>query len=319
MPEATSAVSPHDSLSVLCCPNCHAALRQTKTGLACGGCGAAFAREGRVVRFVEDSDFYEGVYVNRLAHVPNGRPLSELRFYLINTHYLWWVRKWIPPGGRLLELGCGGGVRFFARHARVTAVDLSRKSLALVDAEYEHVLQADALRLPLRTNAFDGVASSYFFEHIPNEDKDALLADLHRVLRPGGRLVFLFDVESQNPLFRLLRSDPARYRAAIVENDRHYGLEPASANLARFERAGFRVLALHAANKTLIQHAPAYVWLRGYPHAMTKVLHRVGTAVGRNGSIAKAYTATVTLLDDAIEPLFPLDWSRILLVALERS
>lgn len=308
-----------DPVAVMWCPKCHGDLESRAASLVCSSCLAVFPREGRVTRFIDDNEFYEGTYLNHLGHVPDGRPLSELRFYLINTHYLWWVRKWVPPGGRLLELGCGGGVRFFAKHARVTAVDLSRKSLSLVDEQYENAVQADALALPLRTGQFDGVASSYFFEHIPNEQKEALLAELRRVVRPGGRVVFLFDVESHNPLFRLLRSDDARYRSAIVENDRHYGLEPASVNLKRFERAGFRVLDLHAANKTLVQHAPAYVWLRDFPYLGTKALHRLGVAVGRHGAVAKAYTGLVTLFDDVVEPFFPLDWSRILLIALERT
>ncbi|MCL4752372.1 MAG: methyltransferase domain-containing protein [Myxococcales bacterium] len=271
-----------------------------------------------MVRFVDDDGFYEGAYLNRLTTMPDGGLLSQLRFYLVNTHYLWWARRWIPRGGRLLELGCGGGVKFFARHARVTGVDLSRGSLSLLDPEYEHALQADALRLPLRDAAYDGVVSSYFFEHIPLDQKDTLLAELRRVLRPGGRIVFLFDVESHNPIFRALRADAARYRAAIIENDRHYGLEPASSNLARFERAGFRVLAHHAANKTLAQHSSVYAWMREYESPVIRSMVRFGAVVSKQPTVGKAYTALVTLLDDAVEPLFPVDWSRILLVALER-
>lgn len=304
--------------SPLCCPECHSGLEARGLELACSACGLTFLRDGRVLRFIDDHGFYEGAYLNRLDTMPDGGPLGALRFYLVNTHYLWWARKWIPRGGRLLELGCGGGVRFFARHARVTGVDLSRGSLALVDPEYEYALQADALRLPLRDGAYDGVVASYFFEHIPLGQKDALLAELRRVLRPGGRMVLLFDVECHNPMFSLLRRHPARYQAAIVENDRHYGLERASASLARFERAGFKVLSHHGANKTFAQHSSVYVWLKDFPSPALRALSRVGEGLSRYPAAAKGYTALVTLLDDAVEPVLPLDWSRILLVALER-
>jgi len=318
MKQVDGATATDERESLLCCPQCHGTLNISESATTCGACGAAYARDGRVFRFVTDDGFYEGAYLNRLATLPDAGPLSRLRFYLVNTHYLWWARKWVPRGGRLLELGCGGGATFFARHARATGVDLSRGSLSLLDAEYELALQADALRLPLRDSMYDGVVSSYFFEHIPLDQKNALLAELRRVLRPGGRIVFLFDVESNNPLFRVLRADAARYRTAIVETDRHYGLEPASANLARFERAGFKVLELHAANKTLAQYSSVYAWMREYEGLATRSMVRFGALVSRQASVAKAYTAFVTLLDDVVEPVFPIDWARILLVALER-
>jgi len=199
------------------------------------------------------------------------------------------------------------------------AVDLSFASLKGVHEGYRLAVQADAMALPFRDASYDAIVSTYFWEHIRPEDKPPMLAEFRRVLRPGGRMVFLFDVASQNPLFRWFRRSPELYRECIVENDHHYGLESPEANLAHFEAAGFRVLAKHLANKTPIQHLPVYAWARAYDHPITNAASRLAGIVSARPILNRAYAVGVTLFDDLVEPLFPNDWARIMLVALERE
>lgn len=92
----------------------------------------------------------------------------------------------------VLDLGCGDGV--FGQLAGwppdLTGLDFDEESLrarALVCPGAVNV-RADAGRMPLPDAAFATCVSNSVFEHLP--DLDACLREAHRVLRPGGRLVF---------------------------------------------------------------------------------------------------------------------------------
>ena len=108
-----------------------------------------------------------------------------------------------------LDFGAGVGysVPFFARHmpdTRVTCLDVSRKSLDLgaarhgAAAEFRHF---DGQRIPFADGTFDVALASCVFHHIPHAEHVALLAEIRRVLAPGGRL-FIFEHNPLNPLTR---------------------------------------------------------------------------------------------------------------------
>ncbi len=101
-------------------------------------------------------------------------------------------------GRRVLELGCGAAAaaRWLATQgAEVTAMDLSAGMLrhAALAADRSGVrvplVLADALALPFADSAFDIVCTA--FGALPFvADSGAVMAEVHRVLRPGGRWVF---------------------------------------------------------------------------------------------------------------------------------
>ena len=55
--------------------------------------------------------------------------------------------------------------------------------------ERTSILKADATRLPFEAGHFDAAVSTQVYEYVP--DVDRALADLYRVLRPGGRALIL--------------------------------------------------------------------------------------------------------------------------------
>lgn len=306
-------------LDVLVCPRCRAALDDHAAALQCSRCGDRFQISNGIVRFIATDSFYEGAYQATIKYLPSANMVAQLGLYVLDNHYLWWVRRHVHTGARLLELGCGGGVRYFARRCRATGLDLSFRSLTHLDPEYELALQADALNLPLAGNTYDAVAAAYFYEHVSPSDKPRLLEEIRRVLRPGGKVILLFDVESHNPLFRWLRKDADRYRTCFVDHDHHYGLEPAEENLARFERSGFRVLGVHLANKTPLQHLAVYSWMRAYDHPALNAAATAAERLARVPALCRGYGVGLTLFDDLVEPLLPRNWARIMLVALEKA
>jgi ubiquinone/menaquinone biosynthesis C-methylase UbiE len=109
----------------------------------------------------------------------------------------------------VLDFGAGVGysVPFFARHlphARVTCLDVSRKSLEAgrarhgTAAEFRHF---DGARIPYGDGAFDVALASCVFHHIPHAEHVRLLGEIRRVLAPGGAL-FVFEHNPFNPLTR---------------------------------------------------------------------------------------------------------------------
>jgi SAM-dependent methyltransferase len=101
----------------------------------------------------------------------------------------------IRPGGRVLDLGCGpaGQVgRYVAdRGVAVTGVDFSSLAIERATAAnpgLEFVV-ADLRSLPFEAGSIDAAVAFYCFIYGTDDDVVDGLADVRRVLRPGGRLL----------------------------------------------------------------------------------------------------------------------------------
>ncbi len=94
--------------------------------------------------------------------------------------------------GRLLDVGCGGGANAVALAEQgweVTGVDVSTAQLQLARGRGVSVVEADAAALPFEDASFDAAVS--VFTHTDVEDFAAVVAEVSRVLRPGGLFVYL--------------------------------------------------------------------------------------------------------------------------------
>jgi ubiquinone/menaquinone biosynthesis C-methylase UbiE len=115
----------------------------------------------------------------------------------------------LAPGLRALNVGVGTGLDQARLEAavqpdgRAFGVDLAPAMLELSRARAGTPLcRADARRLPFSTDSFDRLFSSYVLDLIPAADLPGLLAELRRVLRPGGRLALVSLTEGADPLSR---------------------------------------------------------------------------------------------------------------------
>ena len=91
----------------------------------------------------------------------------------------------------VLDAGCGSGgmTRYLQRFGRVTGIDLSTDALRLArKRELPRLARASIGALPFLDNSFDVVTSFDVLYHLNVENDGAALADIHRVLRPGGSL-----------------------------------------------------------------------------------------------------------------------------------
>lgn len=111
-------------------------------------------------------------------------------------------RARIAPRQRVLDLGCGPGISAFGMLDRVPDLDvvgLDVSRFMLLFAEYwrrrepqgdnVRFVRADATRLPFDDTSFDVVTGHSFLYLVPEPDR--VLAEVRRVLRPGGRCAFL--------------------------------------------------------------------------------------------------------------------------------
>jgi arsenite methyltransferase len=121
-----------------------------------------------------------------------------------------WQLGRLAQGERVLDLGSGAGTdsliaaQMVGEQGSVTGIDMTpqmlakaRSAAAAMGAANVEFVEAEAERLPFPGGSFDVVISNGVIDLIP--DKDAVFAELHRVLEPGGRIQ-VADVTIQSPV-----------------------------------------------------------------------------------------------------------------------
>jgi len=102
------------------------------------------------------------------------------------------VLEWLAPqqGERILDLGCGDGqltARISPSGAKVIGLDASPQMAAAARARGIEVEEGNAESLPFADASSDAVFSNAALHWV--RDQEAMLAEVHRVLKPGGRFV----------------------------------------------------------------------------------------------------------------------------------
>jgi SAM-dependent methyltransferase len=113
----------------------------------------------------------------------------------------------LGSGRTVLDLGAGGchvAAVFHAQGAHAVALDMNRGALA--DGRARHpgptVIAGDQARLPLRSASVDALFSFSSLQY--SDDREATLAECRRVLRPGGRIAVVENLEG-NTFVRIAR------------------------------------------------------------------------------------------------------------------
>ena len=96
------------------------------------------------------------------------------------------------PGGRLLEVGCGGGAAMQSMKRRgweVTGLDFDERAVSNARSKGLDVRHGQLSAQAFADDCFDAVVMSHVIEHVPAPGE--LLAECHRILKKGGALVVL--------------------------------------------------------------------------------------------------------------------------------
>jgi demethylmenaquinone methyltransferase/2-methoxy-6-polyprenyl-1,4-benzoquinol methylase len=190
-----------------------------------------------------------------------------------NIDRLWWWRAartfhpiLVRPEARVLDLCCGTGDMTLAllKHRPPNLQTLPAQPIIAADFAHQMLvrgakkfaprgavaLEADALHLPIAANSLDLVTSAFGFRNLANYE--AGLAELHRVLRPGGEIGILDFSEPDGITGKLYAfyfrrvlpaigsvisgvTGPYAYLPSSVQN-----FPPPQAMLEKMQAAGFR-------------------------------------------------------------------------------
>ncbi len=106
------------------------------------------------------------------------------------------IEREFSPGARLLHAGCGTGQVDVGLHGRadITAVDISAAALRVYLRENpgSRVKHASIFDLPFADASFDGAYNMGVVEHFTREEINRAFRELHRVIRPGGKMILFW-------------------------------------------------------------------------------------------------------------------------------
>lgn len=159
-----------------------------------------------------------------------------------------WLAAAVPDGGLVLDLGCGVGrdLASLARSGtRAVGVDIALPMLAVARRRHPALVCGDLTRLPLPDAVADAVWCVAAWVHIGRRDLPRAVAELARVLRPGGVAV----VGIQRGSGEVFELDPyigqekrlmARYEEGEIHGAvRDAGLQPLTLAAADAELRGW--------------------------------------------------------------------------------
>jgi SAM-dependent methyltransferase len=163
-----------------------------------------------------------------------------------------WMRSVVVPAPRLLDVGCGTGANLAALRevAHPVGIDAAVDAIRFCRRRgLPHTVAGSAAALPFAAESFDVALSCDVLSHRSLPDRSIPLAEIRRVLRPGG--VLLLNV----PAYQWMLS--AHDRA--VHQDHRFTRKEVRALLAG---AGFAVERIGHWNAALMPAAVAVRWAR---------------------------------------------------------
>jgi 2-polyprenyl-6-hydroxyphenyl methylase/3-demethylubiquinone-9 3-methyltransferase len=196
------------------------------------------------------------------------------------------------PGAVLVDAGCGGGLlapHLAGKGYRHIGVDLRPSGLSAAAAHGMTVVCGDVTRLPLADGTADVVAAGEILEHVT--DLPGTVAELCRVLRPGGRVVL--DTVNATLLSRFITVTAGEWLgvAPVGLHDPALFVTPARLT-AEFARHGVR-LRLRGVRPT-VTGLVRWLVLRQRPNGrpLGRIVPTPSTAVLYQGKGRKEETAT---------------------------
>ncbi len=212
----------------LACPLCGGDLQDKADGLSCGECQREYVIADGIPNMITDEmgDFDEEVSVQ--DNVADGYESKRYSDKYARMYHDWWTDlmiKHITVKGRVLDNGCGVGhilERFGADEA--VGLDISMNMLRHAWKKSNQLVRGSSQHLPFKENVFHAVFCRGVLHHLPEPEKPA--NEIHRVLRPGGEVVFV------DPNCSLITQLPRM----IVRGGEHFAHDHKSFTVGTFEK-----------------------------------------------------------------------------------
>jgi SAM-dependent methyltransferase len=193
-------ISP-DLLAIVCCPDCSGRLDADSGALVCESCARRYAvRDGYLdlrpaTAFAEQTKYLDEALHADARHETVSPPLLQAGVRQ------WMLRELLRPaaGDLVIDLGCGSGRSLvWNRSSGATLVGIDVAPYFAAEAlEHANLVLGDLRRLPFRAQAFSKGYTLDVFEHLTRETLEDVLAEIARVMRPGGR-VFVYSHVRRN-------------------------------------------------------------------------------------------------------------------------
>lgn len=188
-------------LRLVRCPDCRGTLADGTDALTCSNCGRRCARGPGYLDLRPSATFTEQTkYLDEALH-------ADARHETVSPALLqagvrqWMLRRLLKPspGDAIVDLGCGSGRSLVWNHASgatIVGIDVA-PYFAQEAVERGDLVLGDLRRLPFADGAFGKGYALDVFEHLSREALADVLAEIARVMRPGGR-VFVYSHVRKN-------------------------------------------------------------------------------------------------------------------------
>lgn len=235
-----------------CCIKCRGDLEKFKNRLRCGVCSAVYRIIDGIPSFLPaSSDFYEGRWIQSYSHNEDGLTASAITggikklirnisiSYGYSNRWNRFMRKTLTgTSGKVLDIGCNGGIEFYTGIGPVAGMDLSLKALKEARNFYTTVCQGDVENIPFPDDTFDFVVSTLVLGHIPEKKKDKVYSEIYRVLKKGGRTIHVLETDGDSLRYFKKNGFWERFKS-------HYGhddMDPPAMAMQRFRALGLTPL-----------------------------------------------------------------------------
>lgn len=139
---------------------------------------------------------------------------------------------YIQAGWHVLDAGCGSGsflplmVNLVGANGRISAIDLAPENVAAAESLVKssefpcpvEIRVGSVIKLPYEDDAFDAVWNANVSQYLTNEELQTMLAEFHRVVKPGGLVAVK---ESEITALQLQPTPPTLIWHWIEEAVRH--------------------------------------------------------------------------------------------------